>query len=123
MLVQWRTKVFARAEYRAPARVGRGGGLVFQTLAAHQPRMRQPFALSDGDRLQLQRWMRSRTESHRKVVRSRIILLAARGLPVSTIAAQAHVAPAIVRLWCRRSRKTESPRSRMMPVGAAAGPG
>ena len=58
--------------------------------------------LPEADRLQLQRWVRRRTERHRTVVRSRIVLLAARGLPVSQIAAQVHVTPATVRLWCRR---------------------
>lgn len=50
----------------------------------------------------LQKWVRARTQRHRTVVRGRIVLMAARGLPVSTIAAHLHVTPATVRLWCRR---------------------
>ena len=52
--------------------------------------------------MQLQRWVRSRTHRHRTVVRSHIVLLASRGLPVSKIAVHLRVTPATVRLWCRR---------------------
>jgi transposase len=58
--------------------------------------------LSVAEYAQLQNWVRSRTSPYRVVVRSRIVLLAHRGLTVIASAAQLHVAPATVRLWRRR---------------------
>jgi transposase len=64
--------------------------------------LRPPLCLSEAERLQLQRWVRSRTHRHRTVVRSHIVLLASRGLAVAEIAGHLRVTPATVRLWCRR---------------------
>lgn len=75
---------------------------VFQKIAEGDVSKRRGVRLSEADRTQLQRWVRSRTLGHRTVIRSRIVLLAARGVPVSSIAADVRVAPATVRLWCRR---------------------
>jgi transposase len=54
------------------------------------------------EREQLLTWIRTRTSPHRLVVRSRIVLLAADGVAPGQIARRVHVAPATVRLWCRR---------------------
>jgi transposase len=58
--------------------------------------------MTPAERAQLATWVRARTSPHRLVVRSRIILLAAEGVPIGTIARRVHVAPATIRLWCRR---------------------
>jgi putative transposase len=57
---------------------------------------------SEAERAQLLDWARSRVLPHRIVVRSRIVLLASRGLSVREIARRVHVTPATVRLWCER---------------------
>lgn len=54
------------------------------------------------ERAQLLQWVRRRTSPQRLVVRSRIVLLASEGLPVSAIARRLHVTPATARLWCNR---------------------
>jgi transposase len=77
-------------------------GSSFPKLAVRRPADVSPVRLTAGERSQLQHWVRSRTQHHRTVVRSRIVLLASRGMTVAEIAAQAQVAPATVRLWCRR---------------------
>jgi transposase len=58
--------------------------------------------LSGAEREQLQKWARSRTVSHRIVIRCRIVLLKSRGLSVNAIAAYLRVSPTTVRLWCKR---------------------
>jgi hypothetical protein len=72
---------------------------------------------------QLEHWARSRTQHHRTVVRSWIVLLASRGLPVAEIASQVQVAAGSVRLWCRRFQEggvaalTRDARGRGRPAG------
>jgi transposase-like protein len=62
-----------------------------------------PFQeVSAQERAQLEQWARQRTSPYRLVVRSRIVLLASRGLTVAAIAAKVQVTPATVRLWTRR---------------------
>lgn len=75
----------------------------FQKLPApfHRSVASWGFVSAD-ERAQLLKWARARTTPHRLVVRSRIVLLAIEGLPIRDIAARLHVAPATVRLWCRR---------------------
>jgi transposase len=64
--------------------------------------VRKRERLSPSERHELQRWARQRSLSHRLVVRSRIVLLAAEGLPARSIASRLHVTPATVRLWLGR---------------------
>lgn len=58
--------------------------------------------ISAAERAQLQQWARQRTSPYRLVVRSRIVLLASKGLTVAAIAAKIQVTAATVRLWKRR---------------------
>jgi transposase len=82
--------------------VSPGRGPSFPKLAAGRRTDGPLVRVSAGERSELQRWARSRTQRHRTVVRSRIVLLASRGLTVPEVAAHVHVAPATVRLWIRR---------------------
>ena len=74
----------------------------FPKLAARRRAEEHLVRVTASERRQLERWVRSRTQRHRTVVRSRIVLLATRGMTVAKIATQVQVAPATVRLWCRR---------------------
>jgi transposase len=74
----------------------------FPKTAGHSGGQLRPIRISAGERSQLEHWARSRTQHHRTVVRSRIVLLANRGVPVAEIATQVRVAVGTVRLWCRR---------------------
>jgi transposase len=73
------------------ARMARGGG-------------RSPFQVSlrAGERRALKRSARSQAAPHRQVVRARIVLDAAAGLPSALIARRVGVAPNTVRKWRKR---------------------
>ena len=64
--------------------------------------MRPCLRITAPEQEQLLKWIRTRTSPHRLVVRSRIVLFAAGGMTPGEIARRVHVAPATVRLWCRR---------------------
>lgn len=71
--------------------------------ASSEPSHRGVFPkVSAAERAQLQQWARQRTSPYRLVIRSRIVLLASKGLTVAAIAARVKVAAATVRLWKRR---------------------
>lgn len=61
-----------------------------------------PIALSASQRHRLKRLARSATAQHRQVVRATIVLLAARGLPNSAIAARVGVCVDTARTWRHR---------------------
>jgi len=61
--------------------------------------------LTEAERLQILRWIRSPTTAHRLVVRSRIVLLASEGLPLRDICRRLHTRPTAVRRWCDRFRR------------------
>jgi transposase len=60
------------------------------------------LALTDEQRATLERWVRAGTTPQRLVFRSRIVLLAARGMPSKHVAAQLDTSQDTVRLWRRR---------------------
>lgn len=62
------------------------------------PRLR----LTSAERAELEQCVRRRTSAHRLVLRSRIVLLVASGLPLSAVARRLHVSRATVRLWWSR---------------------
>ena len=76
---------------------------VFQKMTAQEARKKTALiALTEQERYQLEIWARSRTSSHRLVVRSRILLLASSQLSAVEIAARLHVARGTVQLWMKR---------------------
>ena len=58
--------------------------------------------LTDEQRATLERWVRAGTTPQRLVFRSRIVLLAARGMPSTHVAWQLDTSQDTVRLWRRR---------------------
>ena len=58
--------------------------------------------LTDEQRATLERWLRAGTTPQRLVFRSRIVLLAARGMPSPHVARQLDTSQDTVRLWRRR---------------------
>jgi len=58
--------------------------------------------IREADRRTLEHWVRSPTTPQRVVRRSRMLLLAVRGLSASQIAAQCGVSPTTVKLWLSR---------------------
>jgi transposase-like protein len=71
-------------------------------MAERQSSARFACGLSDGERVRLETWARSRTSPARLVLRSRIVLLGARGLSKAAIAQRLGTTVNTVTLWCRR---------------------
>ena len=58
-----------------------------------------PLVVSDEDRVVLERWSRSRSEPHRRVIQARALLLAADGVANEEIARRCATTPDTVRRW------------------------
>ena len=78
---------------------------------------RPVLPLPDEQRATLERWLRAGTTPQRLVFRSRIVLLAARGMPSPHVARQLDTSQDTVRLWRRRfALLHESSLARTMPT-------
>jgi Winged helix-turn helix len=79
------------------------------------------LAVSDEDRVVLQRWARSTSEPHRGVVQARGLLLAADGVANEEIARRCETTPDTVRRWrARLAEKGVDGVGVIAPVGAAS---
>jgi transposase len=83
--------------------------VVSEKPAASMRRRKQIPAMSEHDQELLLKWSKSRTLAARVVVRSRIVLMLARGSAVKAVARELRVAPGTVRLWSKRFRELGPP--------------
>jgi DNA-binding CsgD family transcriptional regulator len=60
------------------------------------------IALSDGERTELQRWLRSPTMPSGLVARARAILLLSEGMPLKDVLVRCDLTPRTVRQWAKR---------------------
>ena len=60
------------------------------------------IALSDDEREELRRWLRSTTMPAGLVVRARAILLLSEGLPLKDVVVRCDLTPRTVRKWAKR---------------------
>ena len=60
------------------------------------------IALSDGERAELQRWLRSTTMPSGLVTRARAILLLSDGMPLKDVVVRCDLTPRTVRKWAKR---------------------
>jgi transposase len=74
---------------------------VFQEIPRHRSRG-AAVRVQPAQRARLEALTRGRSQPHRVVVRSRIVLRAADGVPLAAIAREVRVARSTVRRWCRR---------------------
>src|SRR5262245_5529107 len=88
----------SRGQGDKPAAVSRAPfdrGAAFRKITSH-------IDLSPSHRAELEALARGRSQPHRVVVRSGIVLRAADGVPLATIARELRIARSTVRRWCHR---------------------